>query len=288
MPRKGWSNEELDERVLACVKGTGRGLTYGRVVDLYSRMYECSLRTAKNHLKQLGRAIDNGGVTAVGRYQGKEGKLYGDPRDEKFVQAKEDANRPPAIDRPDSIFHLGGVYNHSPMSLEWTTCPFKNRIIKTQIVTLGIADFMVCSLCSRYHFLGVSPKMQDQRVYAWQIDPLANAEEYADELTCRLIGNPRTYRAQGTRIERIRNGGHYVGLLYRSSWDHDPSHPEVRKGAPLGGEWADVPVRNPSGSDAPSPVTYLRRGQRYTGWGSKRKTGRIGRNRAPRKTPASP
>jgi hypothetical protein len=259
MSRIGPTETELEDRFFECLKGTGRGLPYGRIVATYASRFKRTDRTAKTHLKRLNEGMAAGRVSSVSRYKGPEGWLYGTPEDDAFVQAKEDAERPPAIDRPDSIFHLGGHYQHSPMGLEWTNCPFTNRIVRTQVVTLGIADFMVCPVCSRYHFLGVSPKMQDQRVYAWQIDPLVNAEEYADELTVSHIGNPKTFKPQKTRIDRIRNGGHYVGLRYRSSWDHDPMNPSDTREARIHGVFAQVPVRvlSPDLEKYPTSVRYL-------------------------------
>jgi hypothetical protein len=222
MARPGPSETELEDRFFGCVKGTGRGLSYGRLVDTYARRVARTPRTAKTHLKKLVEGILAGRVTSVARYKGPESWLYGTPEDDTFVQAKEDAERPPPVVRPQSLVGLGGVFQDSPINSEWTACPETNRIVRATVITMGVADFMECPVCNRAHFLGVSPKMQNQRLYAWQVDPLANATEYADAITHSLMGDPETNKPPPSSIERIRKGGHYVGLWFRASWDYDP------------------------------------------------------------------
>lgn len=212
---------ELEDRFFRCLKGTGRGLTYGRLVRRYAEITRLTERTAKTHLRSLVGGITARRVKAVARYNGPEGMLYGSPEDALFVQAKEDAEKP-LVERPAAIVHLGGVFQDSPVRSEWTHCPVTNRIVKSTIITMGVADFMQCPICSWTHFLGVSPKMKDRRLYAWQVDPLANPDEYADALSVLYLGDPKTNLLQPTRIERVRKGGHRVGFWFRSSWDEDP------------------------------------------------------------------
>jgi hypothetical protein len=222
MARPGPTESELEDRFFACVKGTGRGLSYGRLVDTYAERIHRTSRTAKTHLKRLVEGISAGRVRSVARYKGPEGWLYGTPEDEAFVQAKEDAERPPPVVRPQSLAGLGGVYQDSPVNSNWESCPVKNRIVRATVITMGVADFMECPLCNRAHFLGVNPKMKNQRLYAWQVDPLVNATEYADAITHGFMGDPKTLKPQPPRIARVRKGGHYVGLWFRTSWDYDP------------------------------------------------------------------
>ncbi len=224
MPRHSWSPEELEDRFVPCLKDKGRGLTYGKTVAAYAERWRpCSDRTAKAHLAILVRGIGQGTVKEIGRYRGPEGFLYGLLNEKSFADAKEAAEIPPdSTPKPASIVHLGGPYHDTPMRLEWTNCPVTAKIVRTQVWTLGLADFMSCPICNWFHFLGVSPKMKDQRVYAWQMDPLVNAEEYADSLSRLFRGDPKTFRPQPSRIPRMLGGGHYVGLMFRTSWDYDP------------------------------------------------------------------
>lgn len=218
--RRGPTETELEDRFYVCVKGTGRGLTYGPLVKRYAEKFHCTERTAKTHLKLLREGITIRKVTSVARYKGPEGWLYGSPEDITFTQAKEDAERP-VIERPPATVDLGRDFNGSPIRAEWTNCPETNRIVRSTIITMGVADFMECPVCNWAHFLGVNPKMRNQRLYAWQVDPLVNSEEYADYIATHFIGDSE-FRTQPSRIERIRKGGHRVGLLFRASWDSDP------------------------------------------------------------------
>ncbi len=222
MARKGLTESELEDRFYECVKGTGRGLTYGPLVKRYAKGFHLTERSAKTHLKLLLNGVMAGRLTSVARYRGPEGWLYGSPADDNFLQAKEDSERPVVIERPPATVNLGGVFNDSPVRSEWTKCPETNRIVKSTIITMGVADFMECLVCCRAHFLGVNPKMMNQRLYAWQIDPLVNAEDYSDWITVDMIGDSK-FRGQSTRIERIRQGGCYKGLWFRRSWDKDPN-----------------------------------------------------------------
>jgi hypothetical protein len=230
MPRWGPTATEIEDRFYECLKGTGRGLTYSPLVKRYAERVNRTERTAKTHLKLLLGGIVAGTVTSVARYKGPEGWLYGTPEDDSFVQAREDAERP-VVDRPAAIANLGGVFQGSPVRSEWTNCPITNRIIRTTVVTIGVGDFMECGLCHRAHFLGINPKMKDRRLYAWQVDPLVNADDYEDALTRESMGHPAMPgRTQQSRIERIRNGGHYVGLRFRTSWDKDPGADLEKRG----------------------------------------------------------
>jgi hypothetical protein len=227
MPRVGPTESDLENRFYECLRQAGRGLTYGRLVTEYSRRYALTDRSAKTHLKVLRAGMDAGRVKEVGRYRGPEGWLYGCIDKEPFANAKEAAELP-AIEPPPSTVGLGGVFQDSPIRSEWTNCPVTNRIVRTTVITMGVADFMECPICSRAHFLGVNPKMKDQRLYAWQVDPLANAEEYADAITSSFIGDPKTFKPQKPTIERVRRGGHFVGLWFRTSWETDPEE-DLRK-----------------------------------------------------------
>lgn len=222
MPRTAPSETEIEDRFFSCLRGTGRGLSYGKVVAAYSGRFGVTTRTGKTHLKRLNEAIAAGRAPSVSRYKGPEGWLYGTPEDDAFVQAKEDAERPPPVQRDQSRAGLGGPYQDSPVNSEWTHCPETGRIVRATVITMGVADFMECPICNRAHFLGVSPKLQNQRLYAWQVDPLVNAVDYADSITTLFMGDPKTLRSQPPAIERIRRGGRYVGLWFRNSWDYDP------------------------------------------------------------------
>lgn len=230
MPRTAPSEPEIEDRFFACLKGSGRGLTYGRVVAAYAARSRVTARTGKTHLKQLNAAIAAGRATSVGRYKGPEGWLYGTPEDDTFVQAKEDAERPAPLIRNQSLVGLGGPFQNSPVNSNWESCPLKNRIVRATVITMGVADFMECPICNKAHFLGVSPRLKDQRLYAWQVDPLVNAAEYADSITTLFMGDPGTLRRQPTSIKRIRDGGRYVGLWFRNSWDKDPEAAFRRRG----------------------------------------------------------
>jgi hypothetical protein len=176
--------------------------------------------------------MDAGRVTSVGRYKGPEGWLYGCTDEDSFVQAKENAEILP-VQRPKATRQLGGVFQDSEMRTEWTHCPVTGDIRRATITTMGVADFMECPVCNRAHFLGVNPKMKDRRLYAWQVDPLVNAEDYADVITTLYMG--------GKSALMRANKRHYVGLWFRSSWDEDPMEnlrkrgllkgPNIRKGA---------------------------------------------------------
>jgi hypothetical protein len=225
MARVGPGEREIEDRFFECLRWTGRGLTYGPLVKLYAERVQRTERTAKTHLKILLEGVAAGRVTSVARYKGPEGWLYGTPEDDVFVQAKEDAELP-VVERPPATVDLGGSFQGSPVRSEWTNCPVTNRIIRSTIITVGVADFMECPVCHWAHFLGVSPKMKDHRLYAWQVDPLVNAEEYADCISTLYMGDPSNPGvSRPSRIERIRNGGYRVGLWFRASWDRDPNVP---------------------------------------------------------------
>lgn len=209
MVRVGPTEREIEDRFFECLKGSGRGLAYGSLVKQYAERFQRTERTAKTHLKRLVEGMAAGRVSSTVRYRGPEGWLYGTPEDDAFVQAKEDAERP-VDDRPPATVDLGGVFQGSPVRSEWTNCPVTNRIVRSTIITMGVADFMECPVCNWVHFLGVSPKMKDRRLYAWQIDPLVNAAEYADSMSTNFMGDPKTLRSQPTRLERIQKRGHYV------------------------------------------------------------------------------
>jgi hypothetical protein len=224
MTRPPLSEIAIEDRFYECLRGTGRGLTYGRLVTAYALRVERTERTAKSHLKLLVEGMRAGRIKSVGRYRGPEGWLYGCAEDKSFVQAKEDAERPAPVVAPrdQSLAGLGGPFQDSPVNSEWTHCPETGRIVRATVITMGVADFMECPVCNRAHFLGVSPKLKDQRLYAWQVDPLVNAAEYADSITTLFMGDPKTLKRQPPSIERIRKGGRYVGLWFRNSWDYDP------------------------------------------------------------------
>lgn len=223
MARAGPTETEIENRFFECLRGTGRGLAYGPLVTLYAERNRRTERTAKTHLKHLLEGIAAGRITSVSRYKGPNGWVYGTPEDDTFLQAKEDAERP-VVDRPSATMDLGPIFQGSPVRSEWTHCPVTSRILRSTIITMGVADFMECPVCNWAHFLGVNPKMKDRRLYAWQVDPLVNAEEYADCLSTLYMGDPsKPGRPQPSQIERIRKGGYYVGLWFRHSGDRDPN-----------------------------------------------------------------
>lgn len=229
MPKPSLSREVLVDRFHGCLRDTG-GLPYGETIRRYVERTGLKARAAKVHLKKLRAAIERKEVSELAVYQRGRTHVYGATDDKVFMDAKEAAEAEPKPDRYPSYVQLGGLYQDSPVRSEWTNCPVRNQIVRTTIITMGVADFMECPLCHRAHFLGVNPRMKDRRLYAWQIDPLVNAVEYADAITTSFIGDPKTYRAQKSSIPRIRNGGHYVGLWFRSSWDHDPEENLRRQG----------------------------------------------------------
>jgi hypothetical protein len=221
MPKTGPSLAELTERFHDCLKGTG-GAGYGETVRRYAERNSLNPRTAKVHLKRLCDGIERGEVDDLAFYRRGRTRVIGNTDDKVFMDQKEETEREPKSDRYPAYIHLGGLYQDSPVRSEWTTCPVANRIVRTTVITMGVADFMECPTCNRAHFLGVNPRMKDRRLYAWQIDPLVNASEYADAITTQFMGDPKTSRPQKSSIERIRQGGHYIGLWFRSSWDEDP------------------------------------------------------------------
>jgi hypothetical protein len=225
MPRIGPDLTELEDRVYRCVAGSPGGLPYGKLLKQYMTNTTLHIRQAKAHLRKVRFTIEKGELPSLSTYRGPAGLIFGSTSDEVFTGAKEDAERPPLVDRPPGFLQLGGVFQNSPFRTEWTHCPETNKIVRSTIVTMGVADFMECQVCNRAHFLGVSPKLQHQRLYAWQVDPLVNSEDYADVLTRNYMGDPVTLRAQESQLDRIRmQRGHYVGLWFRSSWTHDPNN----------------------------------------------------------------
>lgn len=221
MPKRAPAIDELSDKFCTCLKITG-GLGYGELIRRYEDLTGLKTRAAKNHLKTVTEGISSGRVADMTFYVRGRTRVFGRCDDKSFMDAKEAAEREPGLDKYQAYVHLGGLFQASPVRSEWTACPVSNKIVRTTIITMGVADFMECQECNWTHFLGVSPRMKDRRLYAWQIDPLANAREYEDAISTGFIGDPKTFRRQPSRIARIRKGGHYIGLWFRSSWDHDP------------------------------------------------------------------
>jgi hypothetical protein len=230
MPKVAPTLDELTDRFHHCLKDTG-GLPYGELVRRYLVQTGLHGRAAKEHLRRLSDGIAKGDVTEITFYTRGRVRIFGRADDKVFMDAKEAAEKEPETDRDKypSYAGLGGLFQDSPVRCEWTECPVTNKIVRTTIITMGVADFMECPECSWAHFLGVNPRMKDRRLYAWQVDPLANARDYEDAISTGFIGDPKTFRRQPSRIARIRNGGHYIGIWFRSSWDHDPTE-DMKKG----------------------------------------------------------
>lgn len=247
MPRRAPSLEELVGRFHICLKDTG-GLPYGELLRRYRVQTGLRDRMSKNHLKAVSEGIGSGEVTDLAVYSWAGIRAFGRIDDKVFMDAKEASEKEPETDRYPSYAGMGGLFQDSPVRSEWTHCPVKGTITRATIITMGVADFMECPLCSWAHFLGVNPRMKDRRLYAWQVDPLVNAVEYADAIGHGLMGDPITFRGQPTRIARILKGGHYVGLWFRTSWDHDPAE-DMKKWGPV------VPVAPGEFETEPLPDT---------------------------------
>ena len=245
MPRRAPSLEELVGRFHTCLKDTG-GLPYGELVRRYMDSTGLQARMSKNHLKAVREGVESGKVTDLALYSRAGVRVLGRADDKVFLDAKEASEKEPETDRYPSYAGMGGLFQDSPVRSEWTHCPVKGTITRATIITMGVADFMECPLCSWAHFLGVNPRMKDRRLYAWQVDPLVNGAEYADAIGHGLMGDPVTFRGQPTRIERILKGGHYVGLWFRTSWDHDPAE-DMKKWGPV------VPVAHGEFDTEPLP-----------------------------------
>ena len=226
MPKRAPTVDELADKFHQCLKDTG-GLQYGELIRRYMGSTRFKVRAAKNHLKRLVMGIVTGEVTEPTFYTRARTRVFGRTDDTVFMDAKEASEKEPETDK-SSYAGLGGLYNHSPVRYEWTHCPVTGKVVGSTIITMGVADFMECLLCSEAHFLGVNPRMKDRRLYAWQVDPLVNAAEYADAITTGFIGDPKTFRTQPSKIERVKKGGHYVGLWFRASWDEDPFKKQAR------------------------------------------------------------
>lgn len=231
MPRRAPTLEELVERFRSCLKDTG-GLPYGELLRRYRAQTTLKERMSKNHLKAVSGGIAAGTVDELSVYSRAGIRVFGRIDDRVFMDAKEASEKEPDSDRYPSYAGMGGLYQGSPVRSEWTHCPVKGKITRATIITMGVADFMECPLCSWAHFLGVNPRMKDRRLFAWQVDPLVNGDEYADAIGHGLMGNPVTFRPQPSRIRRIRKGGHYVGLWFRTSWDEDPAKRQARVAEP--------------------------------------------------------
>jgi hypothetical protein len=231
MPRRAPTLEDLAGRFHVCLKDTG-GLPYGELLRRYRIQTGLKDRMSKNHLKAVSDGIGTGEVDELAIYSRGGARVFGRIDDKVFMDAKEASEKEPETDRYPSYAGMGGLFQDSPVRSEWTHCPVKGKITRATIITMGVADFMECPLCSWAHFLGVNPRMKDRRLVAWQVDPLVNATEYADAIGHGLMGNPRTFRAQPSRIRRVLKGGHYVGLWFRTSWDHDPAE-DMKKWGPV-------------------------------------------------------
>jgi hypothetical protein len=162
------------------------------------------------HLARLREGMAAGRVKEVAWYRGREGNLFGDALDKTFAQAKEDAERPPP-GTPENTIGLGGPYYRSPSRESWEICPETNRMAKTWVVTLGVVDFMGCPFCERVHALGIRPEDMGRVVHAWELDPLLFREDYEELVGFQMMG------VRKSRIPRIMNGGHYLGLMVRPS-----------------------------------------------------------------------
>jgi hypothetical protein len=216
------SLETLESRFHACLARHDLGLSYTELVSDYSTRFQVSPRAARYHIRRLRLGIQRRTTRRVGMFTGPRGVRYGNLDNPGFIEAREQAERPLA-DTPLVTLGLPGDFSDSEVRSEWTHCPVSNKIVRTSILTVGVADFMECPECHRVHFLGVNPKRRFRHPAAWELDPLVNSAEYADALTVMLIGDPETYGTQHSSLPRIRRGGHYVGLMFRSSWDEDPT-----------------------------------------------------------------
>jgi hypothetical protein len=259
MPRPKPSLEDLEDRVSECVRTRPGGLPWTELMPAYRHSTGVCERTAKQNLRDVRVGVECGVLRLLGVYQGPKGLMFGAMDDKVFLGAMEDAQKPPPSHRPEATLQLGGLFQDSEVRSEWTRCPVTNRIVRTTVITMGLADFMECQICYRVHFLGVSPRMQNQRVYAWQVDPLVCAADYADELSSSRILDPRTGRTPRSAIRRVQEGGRYVGLRYRSSWDRHPKTGEDKGPPPWKGAKPTVPVRMvPSWhTEHPVDVRYL-------------------------------
>lgn len=253
MAQRGLVLNELSDRLYASLSGAG-GVGYGEAVRRYAEKSYLQPRAAKVHLKRIVEGIERGELKDVSFYRRGRTRVFGNTDDKVFMDAKEAAEKSDEPDSYPSYVQLGGVYQSSPVRSEWTNCPVTGKITRATVITMGVADFMECPTCNWAHFLGVSPRMKDRRLYAWQVDPLVNALDYEDAISTGFIGDPKTFRRQPSRIPRVRKGGHYVGLWFRTSWDHDPEENLRRRGLLRRFRPPKAAARRTSSARSESPV----------------------------------
>lgn len=210
----------IEKRFLGSFEEGIHGLGPTRLVARYVETQGVSEKTAWTHFGRLKDGMAKGTVKRIVSFTGPDGERFGDARDEKFLERKADAET--KTESPPAIWHLGGWYQNCPVRLSWEYCPVKNRLRQVAVVRVGVADFMRCHICNRFHFLGLSPKVRESRPQVWELDPAICWQDYEDELSVELMVDPETHKSQQSQIERVRRGGRWIGLRLRLSWDEDP------------------------------------------------------------------
>jgi hypothetical protein len=213
--------KKVERQFLGCLASKSLGLGPTELVGAYTHLHGKSDKTGWNHLARLRKGLADGSVRRILTYTGPDGERFGDASDPGFLQRKADAETVPP-DTPAAVWHLGGFYQGCPVRVSWEYCPVLNRLRQVAVVTVGVADFMRCHLCLRFHFMGLSPQMKHTRPQVWELDPAVCWRDYEDALTVELIADPETHKSRPTEIDRVRGGGRWIGLRYRISWDEDP------------------------------------------------------------------
>ncbi len=220
------SDRKLERLFLACLKGKSLGLGPTDLVTCYVQLHRKSEKTGWTHLERVRKGMAGGTLRRIVSFKGPNGERFGDAENAEFLQRKADVEeKPPEV--ANAIWHLGGRYQNCPVRLSWEYCPYTNRLRQVAVVRVGVADFMRCSICHRFHFMGLSPKVSNTRPQVWELDPGICWRDYEDQLTVELIGDPnrpdpKINRMQPTEIERVRKGGRWIGMRLRISWDEDP------------------------------------------------------------------
>lgn len=226
MARLPPSDETLERRFLACLRGKTLGLSPTKLVALYTTTNKLSDKSGWVHFQRLKKGITKGSIRRVVSYVGPRGVRFGDARSQDFLQRKADVELRP-IEPVAATWDLGRWYQGCPVHLSWEYCPYTNRLRQVAVVRVGVADFMRCSICHRFHFMGLSPRVKDSRPQVWELDPAICWQDYEDQLTVELIGDPnrpdpKVNRMQPSKIERVLKGGRWIGMRSRISWDEDP------------------------------------------------------------------
>lgn len=211
MGRIGPTIQTIEEHFLQSLRADRPVTSHSELVRQYEQITKVCTRTAQRHLRMLTEAISRGEVAEMDCYTGPQGRMYGRSRDEEFANARRDAE--PAR-KPEQGVFLGGVFGWCHTRFEWTDCPVTGRLLQATLITVGVGEFMECGLCERVHFLGVAPKMKEERPEAWQLDPLVNWEDYAQALTSQFMGanSPPSNREYLESKGRAR----FVGMYFRS------------------------------------------------------------------------